>query len=110
MEDLSREAESCDIALEQVKNVQRERDILQKQYYEQSCMLVDRENEIKRLLTQIEQMSVTAETREVCYLDLCVLSFFINVEKTFFCLENRRTIILVVHSSILEKFLFRVLL
>ncbi|KYN02680.1 hypothetical protein ALC62_06480 [Cyphomyrmex costatus] len=65
MEHLSREAESCGIALEQMKNVWRERDMLQKQYREQSCTLADREDEIKRLLTLIKQMSVTADTREV---------------------------------------------
>ncbi|XP_018304974.1 paramyosin-like isoform X2 [Mycetomoellerius zeteki] len=65
MEHLSREAESCGIALEQMKNVWRERDMLQKQYHEQSCTLADREDEIKRLLTLIKQMSVTADTREV---------------------------------------------
>ncbi|XP_071644474.1 uncharacterized protein [Temnothorax longispinosus] len=66
MEHLSREAESCGIALEQMKNVWRERDTLQKQYHEQSCALADREDEIKRLLTLIKQMSVTSDTREVC--------------------------------------------
>ncbi|XP_012056221.1 PREDICTED: paramyosin-like [Atta cephalotes] len=65
MEHLSREAESCGIALEQMKNVWRERDMLQKQYHEQSCTLADREDEIKRLLTLIKQMSVTADTREI---------------------------------------------
>ncbi|XP_050451738.1 myosin-11-like [Cataglyphis hispanica] len=65
MEHLSKEAESCGIALEQVKNVWRERDMLQKQYREQSCTLADREDEIKRLLTLIKQMSVEADTREV---------------------------------------------
>ncbi|XP_039313029.1 sporulation-specific protein 15 [Solenopsis invicta] len=65
MEHLSREAESCGIALEQMKNVWRERDMLQKQYREQSCTLADREDEIKRLLTLIKQMSVTADTREI---------------------------------------------
>lgn len=68
MEHLSKEAESCGIALEQVKNVWRERDILQKQYHEQSCTLADREDEIKRLLTLIKQMSVAADTREVRHL------------------------------------------
>lgn len=68
MEHLSREAESCGVALEQVKNVWRERDMLQKQCREQSCTLVDREDEIKRLLTLIKQMSVTADNREVRYL------------------------------------------
>lgn len=68
MEYLSKEAESCGIALEQVKNVWRERDILQKQYHEQSCTLADREDEIKRLLTLIKQMSVAADTREVRHL------------------------------------------
>ncbi|XP_011883541.1 PREDICTED: sporulation-specific protein 15-like [Vollenhovia emeryi] len=65
MEHLSREAESCGIALEQMKNVWRERDMLQKQYHEQSCTLADTEDEIKRLLTLIKQMSVTADTREI---------------------------------------------
>ncbi|XP_070162417.1 putative leucine-rich repeat-containing protein DDB_G0290503 [Polyergus mexicanus] len=65
MEHLSKEAESCGIALEQVKNVWWERDMLQKQYHEQSCTLADREDEIKRLLTLIKQMSVAADTREV---------------------------------------------
>nr|XP_012232770.1 PREDICTED: polyamine-modulated factor 1-binding protein 1-like [Linepithema humile] len=68
IEYLSKEAESCGIALEQVKNVWRERDRLQKQYHEQSCTLADREDEIKQLLTLIKQMSVTADTREVRYL------------------------------------------
>ncbi|XP_077277631.1 uncharacterized protein LOC143905864 [Temnothorax americanus] len=65
MEHLSKEAESCGIALEQMKNVWRERDTLQKQYHEQSCALADREDEIKRLLTLIKQMSVTSDTREI---------------------------------------------
>lgn len=78
MEHLSREAESCGIALEQMKNVWRERDMLQKQYREQSCTLADREDEIKRLLTLIKQMSVTADTREVRHLDTCVTSQSIN--------------------------------
>lgn len=65
MEYLSKEAESCGIALEQVKNERRERNILQKQYHEQSCTLADREDEIKRLLTLIKQMSVAADAREV---------------------------------------------
>lgn len=78
MERLSREAESCGIALEQMKNVRRERDMLQKQYREQSCTLVDREDEIKRLLTLIKQMSVTADTREVRHLATCVTSRSIN--------------------------------
>ena len=78
MEHLSREAESCGIALEQMKNVWRERDMLQKQYHEQSCTLADREDEIKRLLTLIKQMSVTADTREVRHLATCVTSQFIN--------------------------------
>jgi len=78
MEHLSREAESCGIALEQMKNVWRERDMLQKQYREQSCTLADREDEIKRLLTLIKQMSVTADTREVRHLATCVTSPSIN--------------------------------
>lgn len=78
MEHLSREAESCGIALEQMKNVRRERDMLQKQYREQSCTLADREDEIKRLLTLIKQMSVTADTREVRHLAMCVTSRSIN--------------------------------
>ncbi|XP_036149734.1 early endosome antigen 1-like [Monomorium pharaonis] len=65
IEHLAREAESCGIALEQMKNVWWERDMLQKQYREQSCTLADREDEIKRLLTLIKQMSATADTREV---------------------------------------------
>jgi len=78
MEHLSREAESCGIALEQMKNVWRERDMLQKQYHEQSCTLADREDEIKRLLTLIKQMSVTADTREVRHLATCVTLQSIN--------------------------------
>lgn len=78
MEHLSREAESCGIALEQMKNVWWERDTLQKQYREQSCTLADREDEIKRLLTLIKQMSVTADTREVRHLATCVTSQSIN--------------------------------
>ncbi|XP_020280362.1 putative leucine-rich repeat-containing protein DDB_G0290503 isoform X2 [Pseudomyrmex gracilis] len=70
MEHLSREAESCGVALKQVKNVWRERDMLQKQCHEQSCTLMDREDEIKRLLTLIKQMSVTADNREVEMNDL----------------------------------------
>lgn len=67
---MSKEAASCGIALEQVKNVWRERDMLQKQYHEQSCTLADREDEIKQLVAHIKQMSVTANTREVRYLAL----------------------------------------
>lgn len=78
MEHLSREADSCGTALEQMKNVQQERDMLQKQYHEQSCTLADREDEIKRLLTLIKQMSVTADTREVRHLATCVTSQSIN--------------------------------
>lgn len=78
MEHLSKEAESCGIALEQVKNVWRERDILQKQYCEQSCTLADREDEIKRLLTLIKQMSVAADTREVRHLASCITSYSHN--------------------------------
>jgi len=79
IEYLSKEAESCGFALERVKDVWRERDMLQKQYHEQSCTLADREDEIKRLLTLIKQMSVTADTREVRYLTLRVASRFINL-------------------------------
>lgn len=78
MEHLSREAESCGIALEQMKNVWRERDMLQKQYREQSCTLADREDEIKQLSMLIEQMSATADTREVRHLATCVTSQSIN--------------------------------
>ncbi|XP_071575098.1 uncharacterized protein [Temnothorax nylanderi] len=71
MEHLSREAESCGIALEQMKNVWRERDTLQKQYHEQSCTLADREDEIKRLLTLIKQMSVTSDTHLPIIAKIC---------------------------------------
>ncbi|GAB1868605.1 hypothetical protein CAJAP_09684 [Camponotus japonicus] len=92
MEHLSKEAESCGIALEQVKNVWRERDILQKQYHEQSCTLADREDEIKRLLTLIKQMSVAADTREVRHLASCIISYSrnFNVES----INNRKQIFL----------------
>lgn len=91
MEHLSREAESCGIALEQMKNVWRERDMLQKQYREQSCTLADREDEIKRLLTLIKQMSVTADTREVRHLDTRVTSQSINFNVD--SINNRKKII-----------------
>lgn len=92
MEHLSKEAESCGIALEQVKNVWRERDILQKQYHEQSCTLADREDEIKRLLTLIKQMSIDADTREVRHLASCIISYScnFNVES----INNRKQIFL----------------
>ncbi|KAL0134829.1 hypothetical protein PUN28_001542 [Cardiocondyla obscurior] len=64
MDRLSREAESCGDALKQMKNVCLERDMLQKQNYEQSCTLAERENEIKQLLTLIKQTSDKADTRE----------------------------------------------
>lgn len=68
IEYLSKEAESRGIALEQIGNVWREWDILQKQCHDQSRTLNDREDEIQELLTLIKQMSVTADTREVRHL------------------------------------------
>ncbi|XP_070522437.1 LOW QUALITY PROTEIN: uncharacterized protein [Cardiocondyla obscurior] len=78
MDRLSREAESCGDALKQMKNVCLERDMLQKQNYEQSCTLAERENEIKQLLTLIKQTSDKADTREVRHLATCVTSRSIN--------------------------------
>lgn len=61
MQQIAKKAESCNLALEQLKNVLQEQDELKKQNYEQSCMLADQEDEINRLLTLIEQTSVTYE-------------------------------------------------
>jgi hypothetical protein len=64
MEHLSKEMES--FGSEQINNVRQERDMFQKQYREQSFTLADREDEIKKLLMLIKQISIMADTREVC--------------------------------------------
>jgi len=64
MEHLSKEMEN--FGSEQISNIRRERDMFQKQYREQSFTLADREDEIKKLLMLIKQISIMADTREVC--------------------------------------------
>ncbi|KAF7389243.1 hypothetical protein HZH66_010380 [Vespula vulgaris] len=59
MEHLSKEAENCRLALDQLKEAIREKDELQKQNLEQKCILSDQEDEIKRLLILIQQTSST---------------------------------------------------
>lgn len=62
MDQLLENVKGCDIALEQVL---QERNMLQKKYSEQSCILAHREDEIKQLSTFINQMHEAADTREV---------------------------------------------
>ncbi|KAL2723992.1 spindle pole body component 110-like [Vespula squamosa] len=59
MEHLSKEAENCRLALDQLREAIREKDELQKQNLEQKCILNDQEDEIKRLLILIQQTSST---------------------------------------------------
>ncbi|XP_025156459.1 myosin-14-like [Harpegnathos saltator] len=65
IECLSKEAESRGVALEQVRSVWRQLDLLQEHCREQSCTLADREDEIQQLLMLIKQMSVSSDSREV---------------------------------------------
>ncbi|XP_043504929.1 uncharacterized protein LOC122525953 [Polistes fuscatus] len=59
MEHLSKEAENYRLTLDELKKALREKDELQKQNLEQKCILGDQEDEIKRLLILIQQMSST---------------------------------------------------
>ncbi|XP_076231334.1 uncharacterized protein LOC143177344 [Calliopsis andreniformis] len=59
MEQVAKKAESYNLVVEQLKNMLHEKTDLEKQVEEQSCMLADQGAEIKRLLTLIEQTSVT---------------------------------------------------
>ncbi|XP_043256117.1 uncharacterized protein PFB0765w-like [Colletes gigas] len=59
MNRLTEQAENYDLALERLKNVLRENDELKKQNYEQSRILADQEEEIKRLLILIRETSIT---------------------------------------------------
>ncbi|XP_047359766.1 hyaluronan mediated motility receptor-like isoform X1 [Vespa velutina] len=63
-EHLSKEAENCRFALDQLREVLREKDELQKQNLEQKCILSDQEDEIKRLLILIQQTSSTHNDQE----------------------------------------------
>lgn len=65
MEYLSKEAENCRLALDQLRQALREKDELQKQNLEQKCILSDQEDEIKRLLILIQQTSSTHNDQEV---------------------------------------------
>lgn len=58
MDQLTEQAESYNLAVEQLKNVVQEKDELKKQNYEQSCILADQEKEIKRLLILIKETSI----------------------------------------------------
>ncbi|KAK2586976.1 hypothetical protein KPH14_010950 [Odynerus spinipes] len=59
MERLSKEAENCRDALDQLKEALHEKDELQRQNQEQSCILADQEDEMKRLLILFQEMSRT---------------------------------------------------
>ncbi|KAI4501399.1 hypothetical protein M0802_003276 [Mischocyttarus mexicanus] len=65
MEHLSKEAENCRLALNELKEALREKDELEKQNLEQKCILGDQEDEIKRLLILIQQMSSTHNDQQV---------------------------------------------
>ncbi|XP_031838726.2 uncharacterized protein LOC116429672 isoform X1 [Nomia melanderi] len=64
MEQLAQKAEKYDLIVDQLKKALYEKDDLAKQNYEQSCILADQEEEIKRLLTLISETSVTYEEQE----------------------------------------------
>lgn len=70
MEHLSKEAENCRLALDQLKEAIREKDELQKQNLEQKCILSDQEDEIKRLLILIQQTSSTHNDQQVKFLSM----------------------------------------
>ncbi|XP_015438153.1 PREDICTED: uncharacterized protein LOC107193234 [Dufourea novaeangliae] len=65
MNELAEKAENCDFALDQLKQVSQEKDKLKKQNHEQSCMLADQEEEIKRLLTLIRETTVTYQEQNL---------------------------------------------
>ncbi|XP_015177900.1 PREDICTED: putative leucine-rich repeat-containing protein DDB_G0290503 [Polistes dominula] len=64
MEHLSKEAENYRLARDELKEALREKDELQKQNLEQKCILGDQEDEIKRLLILIQQMSSTHNDKQ----------------------------------------------
>lgn len=65
MGELLVDAEKCAQALTEMKSALRERDELRCQNREQSCLLADQEDEIKRLLLLVKRLSAKYEGRQV---------------------------------------------
>ncbi|XP_014601989.1 PREDICTED: putative leucine-rich repeat-containing protein DDB_G0290503 [Polistes canadensis] len=69
MEHLSKEAENYRLTLDELKTALCEKDEIQKQNLEQKCILNDQEDEIKRLLILIQQMSSTHNDQQTVTLE-----------------------------------------
>ena len=58
MEQLAEKAEKYNITVEQLKNVLEERDELEKQNYEQNCILTNQEEKLNQFLKVIKELSI----------------------------------------------------
>ncbi|XP_066590173.1 putative leucine-rich repeat-containing protein DDB_G0290503 [Prorops nasuta] len=65
LKNMSKEAESCGLALKQMKEVVLERDSLLLETRKQSCLLADQEDEMKRLRTKMNQIACIYNNQKI---------------------------------------------